>query len=158
MRRIALIVLCFALGVPAWAVDPADDSGTISIMNPEPGAKAAKHKSKAKPAHEQGATRPKGFGVKQNSRRGSSNPVYPAPLPKPQAPAAVPRIEQPVRRATVPRSYTAPATGRALPNLPSASGTETLQDKSVRCAHQAGVYGPNLTGNPNAYIGGCINQ
>jgi hypothetical protein len=70
----------------------------------------------------------------------------------------VPRIEQPSRRATVPPSYTAPGTGRALPNLPSGPGTETTQDKSVRCAHQSGVYGPNLTGNPNVYIGGCINQ
>jgi hypothetical protein len=28
----------------------------------------------------------------------------------------------------------------------------------VRCAHQAGVYGPNATGNPAGYIGSCINQ
>jgi hypothetical protein len=158
MLRGLTIVLAVALVAPAWAIDPADDSGTISIMKPEPGAKPAKHKSKAKPASEGEATPSKGFGVKQDSRRGSSNPVYPAPVPGPQAPAAVPRIEQPSRRATVPPSYTAPGTGRTLPNLPSASGTETLQDKSVRCAHQAGVYGPNLTGNPNAYVGGCINQ
>ena len=166
MLRKLIIVLVIALAAPALAVDSGGgggsggggDGGTINIMKPEPGTQAAKHKSKAKPAPEDEATQSKGFGVKQDSRRGSSNPVYPAPLPGPEAPAAVPRIEQPSRRATVPLSYTAPATGRALPNLPPPSGTETLQDKSVRCAHQAGVYGPNLTGNPNAYVGGCINQ
>jgi hypothetical protein len=156
MLRGLTIALIMVLATPAWAIDPADDSGTISIMKPEPGTKPAKHKRK--PANEEGATQPKGFGVKQDSRRGSSNPVYPAPLPGPQAPAPVPRIEQPSRRATVPPSYTAPGTGLTLPNLPSGRGAESTQDKSVRCAHQAGVYGPNLTGNPNAYVGGCINQ
>jgi hypothetical protein len=156
MLRALTVMLFVALAAPAWAIDPADDGGTINIMKPEPGSKPAKHKRK--PARQQEAAPAKGFGVKQNSRRGSSNPVYPAPLPGPQAPAVVPRIEQPLRRATVPPSYTVPATGRTLPNLLAPSGTETLQDKSVRCAHQASVYGPNLTGNPNAYIGGCINQ
>jgi len=28
----------------------------------------------------------------------------------------------------------------------------------VRCAHQAGVYGPAATGDRNSYIGSCINQ
>src|SRR4051812_21909883 len=142
MLRGLTIVLAIALATPAWAVDSGGDGGNISIMKPEPGTRPAKHKRK--PAHEEEATQPKGFGVKQDSRRGSSNPVYPAPLSGAQAPAAVPRIEQPSRRATVPPSYTAPATGRALPNLPSGPGPETTQDKSVRCAHQAGVYGPNL--------------
>jgi hypothetical protein len=158
MLRGLILVFALSLAAPAWAIDPADDSGTISIIKPEPGVKPAKHKSKAKPAPEGEAAQRKGFGVEQNSRRGSSNPVYPAPLPGPQAPAEVPRIKQPSRRANVPPSYTAPGTGRTLPNLPSSPGAETTQDKSVRCAHQAGVYGPNLTGNPNAYIGGCINQ
>jgi hypothetical protein len=155
MLRGLTFMLAVALAAPAWAIEPAEDSGTISIMKPEPGVKPAKHKRK--PASEGEVMQPKGFGVKQNSRRGSSNPVYPAPLPGPQAPAPVPRIEQPSHRAAVPPSYTAPGTGRTLPNLPSGPD-ETMQDKSVRCAHQAGVYGPNLTGNPNAYVGGCIIQ
>jgi hypothetical protein len=51
-----------------------------------------------------------------------------------------------------------PQTGRLLPNLPPPGGTETSQDRSARCAHQAGVYGPALTGDPGAYIRSCINQ
>ena len=55
-----------------------------------------------------------------------------------------------------------PETGRVLPNLPTVSGSgadgaETSQDRAVRCAHQAGVYG-QAAGNPSAYIGSCINQ
>ena len=157
MRRILLMVLCFALAAPAWAADPGGgDGGTINIMKPEPGTNPAKHKRKR--PYEEETTQPKGFGVKQDSRRGSSNPVYPTPLPGAGAPAPAPRIEQPARRAAVPPSIYVPETGRTLPNLPSGPGAETTQDKSVRCAHQAGVYGPSATGNPNAYIGSCINQ
>jgi hypothetical protein len=134
-------------------------------MKPEPGAAPApKHRRARKLLrhHETDTAEPKGYGVKQDSRRGSSNPVYPAPLPGPQAPARLPRIETPSRRATVPPPLYVPETGRTLPNLPTIGagpgGAETTQDKSVRCAHQAGVYGPNASGNPAGYIGSCINQ
>jgi hypothetical protein len=157
LRGSLILLLVVAFAAPAVA-GGGDGGGTINIMKPEPGTKPAKHKRA--PAREEGAAPPKGFGVKQDSRRGSSNPVYPAPLPGPQAPDPVPRIETPGRRATVPPPLYVPETGRALPNLPAtgAGGAETTQDKSVRCAHQAGVHGPNATGNPAGYIGSCINQ
>jgi hypothetical protein len=156
LRGSLILLLVLALAAPAVA----GGGDTINIMRPEPGAKPAKHKRA--PAGEEEAAPPKGFVVKQDSRRGSSNTVYPAPLPGPQAPDPVPRIENPARRATVLPPLHVPETGRALPNLPTtgagAGGVETTQDKSVRCAHQAGVYGPNATGNPAGYIGSCINQ
>src|SRR6185437_14022014 len=49
-------------------------------------------------------------------------------------------------RAAIPPPIVVPQTGRALPNLPTVSGSgpggsETFQDRAARCAHQAGVYG-----------------
>jgi hypothetical protein len=159
LRGSLILLVVLTLAAPAVA-GGGDGGGTINIMKPEPGTKPAKHKRA--PAREEGAAPPKGFGVKQDSRRGSSNPVYPAPLSGPQTPARVPRIETPARRATVPPPLYVPETGRTLPNLPAAvagsGGGETTQDKSVRCAHQAGVFGPNATGNPAGYVGSCINQ
>ncbi len=153
-------MLVLTLSAPALSAEA--DSGTFNIMRPEPGTPAAKHHGPRKvPVHRE-ATQPKGYGVKEQTRRGSSNPVYPIPLPGPQAPLPVPHREvvTPVPK-TLPPLYV-PQTGRALPNLPAIGsgpgGAETLQDKSARCAHQAGVYGPNATGNPSAYIGSCINQ
>lgn len=163
-----LLILLFvlALAAPAFAAEPGDGGGTINIMRPEPRTPAAKHRLKHRRVHKSPAepetAEPKGYGVKQDTRRGSSSPVYPAPLPGPQAPATVPHIETPSRRATVPPPLFAPETGRTLPNLPTIGagpgGAETTQDKSVRCAHQAGVYGPSATGNPAGYIGSRINQ
>jgi hypothetical protein len=96
---------------------------------------------------------------KARKARGSSNPVYPAPLPRPQKPAPVPRLQAaPPRGRDVPPALLVPQTGRLLPNLPPAGGSETLQERSVRCAHQAGVYGPALTGDQGSYIRSCINQ
>ena len=65
-------------------------------------------------------------------------------------------------RAAVPPPLLVPETGRLLPNLPSVSGagpngTETFQDRSARCAHQAGVYGAGA-GDQGSYIRSCINQ
>ena len=166
MLRGLLILLCvLALAAPAFAAEqnPADDSGTISIMKPEPHAPAPKHRAR-KPTRvrETETAAPKGFGVKQDTRRGSSNSVYPTPLPGPQAPLPVPQIEAAPRRPVTPPPLYVPETGRALPNLPTIGagpgGSETSQDKAVRCAHQAGVYGPSATGNPAGYIGSCINQ
>jgi len=46
--------------------------------------------------------------------------------------------------------------------LPTVSGSgrggaETFQDRSARCAHQAGVYG-QAAGNAGNYMGSCVNQ
>ncbi len=96
------------------------------------------------------------------ARRGSSNPVYPTPLPAPQKYNPPPSQEVVVPRAaqTPPPIYV-PRTGQSLPNLPTIGsgpgGAETGQDRAVRCAHQAGVYGA-AAGDRNAYVGGCINQ
>jgi hypothetical protein len=62
----------------------------------------------------------------------------------------------------VPPSVFVPQTGRTFQNLPTVSGSgpggaETFQDRSARCAHQAGVYG-QAAGNAGNYMGSCINQ
>lgn len=99
-------------------------------------------------------------------------PVYPEPWlpPKYHSPHGTRQhIEHPRRssppatqRARIPPPIVVPETGRVLPNLPTVSpsgpnGTETYQDRALRCAHQAGVYG-QAAGNRNTYIGTCINQ
>ena len=65
------------------------------------------------------------------------------------------------RPSALPPPLVVPQTGQALPNLPmigsGPGGTETSQDRALRCAHQAGVYGA-AAGDRNAYVGGCINQ
>jgi hypothetical protein len=112
-----------------------------SIMAPEPGTKAP---------------------AKAKHRRGSSNPVYPTPLPPPLhyvPPESSATVTQP---APVPPALISPKTGQALPNLPTVApsgprGTESYQDRAVRCAHQAGVYG-QAAGDRAGYIGSCINQ
>lgn len=100
---------------------------------------------------------------KHISRRGSSSPVYPQPLPAPQN-LTGPSPQQVVTPSppTVPPLLYVPQTGRVLPNLPTVvpsgpNGTETSQDHAARCAHQAGVYG-QAAGDRTSYIGSCINQ
>jgi hypothetical protein len=162
LRGSLILLFVLALAVPAAAGGDDGGGGSINIVKPEPGA-APKHRAR-KPTRdrETETAAPKGFGVKQDTRRGSSNSVYPTPLPGPQAPLAVPQIEAAPRRAVTPPPLFVPETGRTLPNLPTIGagpgGSETTQDKSLRCAHQAGVYGPSATGNPAGYIGSCINQ
>jgi hypothetical protein len=89
---------------------------------------------------------------KYKSPRGTRQHVV---IPQPST------VPQP--RAVVPPPLFVPQTGQSLPNLPAATGAgprgrETSQDRAVRCAHQAGVYGPAATGDRNSYIGSCINQ
>lgn len=90
---------------------------------------------------------------KYKSPRGSrEHVVIPPPPPAPS----------PQHRAGVPPSLFVPQTGRELPNLPAVSGagpngSETAQDRALRCAHQAGVYGA-AAGDRAAYVGSCINQ
>jgi hypothetical protein len=136
-----LALLVFALLppiMPAQAQSLRDDN--YNIIAPEPGT-TPKHTAPA----------PRG-----KKRIGSSSPVYPTPLPPPlhyNPPPALP----------VPPSMYVPQTGQVVPNLPSVTGSgsgggETFQDRAIRCANQAGVYGPGITGDRNTYIGGCINQ
>ncbi|MGI8525999.1 MAG: hypothetical protein ACR2K5_07425 [Pseudolabrys sp.] len=90
---------------------------------------------------------------------GSSNQVYPARLPQPDHFVPLRAITAEPNVRAVPPYVVSPDTGRALPNLPTLRGSglggaETGQDRAVRCAHQAGVYGE--TGG--SYLGTCINQ
>ena len=69
----------------------------------------------------------------------------------------------PQLHAVTPPPLYVPETGRTLPNLPTVSGSgpngsETYQDRALRCTHQAGAYGPALTGDRGTYIRTCINQ
>ena len=96
------------------------------------------------------------------TRHGSSSPVYPTPLPPPLHYIPPPTQSVVTPQPTVPPPLYVPQTGRLLQNLPTVApsgpnGSETSQDRAVRCAHQAGVYG-QAAGDRNAYIGSCINQ
>jgi hypothetical protein len=141
VRRILQAALAMlALVALAGSAHAQSGGDGYSIMQPEPQASPPKH----------------------NSRRGSSNSVYPTPLPGPQAPAAVPRVPEPLpRRAHTPPPIFVPQTGQMLPNLAvpgsGRGGAETGQDRALRCAHQAGVYG-QAAGDRNTYVGTCVNQ
>jgi hypothetical protein len=132
---IAMLALAATIsGAPARA---ASDDSRYTIMVPEKDAKSDKPEPWLAP--------------KYKSPRGTPEHVV-----MPQSKSAPPK------RAAVPPPMMVPETGRVLPNLPTVSGSgpnggETYQDRAVRCAHQAGVYG-QAAGNPSAYIGGCINQ
>jgi hypothetical protein len=131
MRKHDLIVLmALAMVFPTLPVHAASDDDRYTIMKPEPW-----------------------LAPKYQSPRGTRQRVKtPKPAPSPA----------PARRTQVPPPMHVPETGRVLPNLPSAGsgrgGAETVQDRSVRCAHQSGVHGPAATGSPGSYIRGCINQ
>jgi hypothetical protein len=125
---IALLALAaIATAVPARA---QSDDDRYTIMQPEPWL-PPKYKSPR--------------GTRQHI-------VTPRPIEVPQ-----------LQPATPPPLYV-PQTGQVLPNLPAISGAgagaggrETSQDRAVRCANQAGVYG-QAAGDRNAYVGSCINQ
>ncbi len=131
--------------MPAVSAKAQSGERSYDIMRPEkPAAK------KPPPKH------------KHRAARGSSTIVYPAPLPPPAHYNPQPPPSVITRPAEVPPPLLVPQTGRVLPNLPTAvpsgpNGTETYQDRAVRCAHQAGVYGQTAGDRPS-YIGSCINQ
>lgn len=133
---IGLVVLTAFAAAPPCA-HAASDSDPYTIMVPEKGSRPSAPEPWLAP--------------KYKSPRGTPQHVV-TPTP--------PRVPRP--RAVVPPSINVPETGRTLQNLPAPvgagpGGAETLQDRALRCAHQAGVYG-QAAGNRNAYIGGCINQ
>ncbi len=89
-------------------------------------------------------------------------PKYHSPRGTPERQVAPPRIHVPQRQVTTPPPMLVPQTGQVLPNMPVINGAgpggrETSQDRAVRCANQAGVYGANA-GNPSSYVNSCINQ
>ncbi len=164
MRAVFILLLTVICAAPALAAG-REDNGTINIMAPEPGVATHRpaHRPRAhKPRRHRLAKDPKGFGAKQDTRRGSSVIVRPTPLPPPThyRPPASTVVPQP--RSTVPSQLYVPQTGRTLPNLPSASGSgphgaETFGERAARCAHQAGMYGA-AAGDRAAYINTCVNQ
>jgi len=71
-------------------------------------------------------------------------------------------LNVPPSQYAVPPPLYVPQTGQVLPNLPGVtgagqSGRETSQDRALRCANQAGVYGA-AAGDRNTYVNSCINQ
>jgi len=140
---IALLICAFA--VPAQA-QSADDNFTIMTPEKPAPAKPELKKSEAPNRHP----------------RGSSTLVSPTPLPPPLHYNPPPVQAIPPPQPQVPPPLYVPRTGAVVPNLPmignGPGGSETAQDRALRCAHQAGVYGPAQTGDRNVYIGSCINQ
>jgi len=126
--RIALALIAILVVAPASAGVLDDDN--YSIIKPEP--------------------TPPGVVKPYKSPRGTKQRVT-VPKPIPDQPRTIPAMPPPV---------ISPQTGQAYPNLPppvagsGIGGRETGQDRAMRCAHQAGVYG-QTGGN---YIGTCINQ
>jgi len=137
MRKLWPIgTLLLAVALPVVSVHA--QSG-YDIMVPERGAKPDKYEPWLAP--------------KYKSPRGTRQHV------KPLRRAAEP--DQP-RVSTPPPPIVVPETGVALPNMRTLSpsgprGTESFQDKALRCAHQAGAYG-SAAGNRGTYIGTCVNQ
>lgn len=143
MRRLLVITMLFVSALPAVLAHAQGRSGydimsdNYSIMVPEKG-----YRPKAPEPW---------LAPKYQSPRGTVKHVT---IPKSS-------IVPPPHAATPP-PIVVPQTGRALPNLPTLSGSgpggrETFQDRAARCAHQAGVYG-QAAGDRNTYVGTCINQ
>jgi hypothetical protein len=136
---LAIGVLIAAALAPQLSVRAQTVDDPYSIMRPEPGTK------QPKPSEPW-------LAPKYRSPRGTKQHVKP-PRNAPPVVQTYPNSPPPVY---------VPETGRLLPNLPALpgagpGGAETGQDRALRCAHQAGVYG-QAAGNRDAYIGSCINQ
>jgi hypothetical protein len=122
--RIASLI-ALALLVAAPALAQNDYMGPYNIMRPEPGVPP-----------------------KYKTPRGSTEHVI---IP--------PSTEVPLSQAVVMPPLVIPQTGQVVPNQPvlvpsGPNGTETYQDRAVRCATQAGTYGGDRVG----FVGTCINQ
>lgn len=130
------LIILVALALVTSAASAQSYNERYSIMRPEPGAKRQLPHIDLVPTYK--------------SPRGTRNDVV---IPRPATP--------PLPHAQVPPPLYVPQTGQTLPNMPmqgsGPGGRETYQDRAIRCAHQAGVYGQSA-GNSNAYIGSCINQ
>ena len=135
---IMLMVLSAALATPAAAQTGNILSDNYSIMVPEKGSKQKQKVSKREQPEPW-------LAPKYRSPSGSVQQVH---IPKS-------KIVNPPS-ATDPGYVYVPQTGRTFQNLPTPGrGTETSQDRAMRCAHQAGVYGQ--TGNARgSYMGSCL--
>lgn len=129
MQFVVTLTLSF-LFVAAPAVAGVLDDDNYSIMKPEP--------------------TPPGVVKPYKSPRGANKRVT-VPKHPSQAERHIPRMPPPIVNQR---------TGQAYPNLPppvpgsGIGGRETGQDRALRCAHQAGVYGQTGTN----YLATCINQ
>jgi hypothetical protein len=140
MNRLSITCLALALsfGTAIAVQAKSPDYDGYSIMVPEKGAKRKTPEPWLAPEYK--------------SPHGTRKHVK---IPRPS--------RTPERHAVNPPPIYVPQTGRVLSNLPTVSGSgtggsETYQDRAVRCAPQAGAYGTAATGNRTAYIGSCINQ
>src|SRR5690348_5366771 len=134
MRPILVMATAAALFAPGYA--HAQSERDYNIMRPEPGYPEELPTPWLPP--------------KYRSPRGSHNrvePVRPAPSPR-------------THEAVTPPPVYVPRTGRYVPSAPVLSpsgpnGTETFQDRATRCVGQSSSVG---AGNPNTYVGTCVNQ
>jgi hypothetical protein len=120
-----MIGLLLAAAAIAPAFAQVDYQGRYNIMRPEPGVPP-----------------------KYKSPRGSTEHVV---IP--------PSMQVPLSQTVVMPPLVIPQTGQVVPNQPLLApsgprGTETYQDRAMRCATQAGTYG----GDRTAFVGTCINQ
>jgi hypothetical protein len=124
-----------------------DSSYPNSIMAPEPGAH--------RPLHTTKPLSPQIFHHHFRYAHGSSGSVLPTPLPKTQA-LPLPSDANALTVKPITTTEQGPTIlpgGQAIPNLPH--GTETLQDRASRCAHQQGLN--NIPGSAsNQYMTACV--
>ena len=134
---IMLIVLSAALATPAVAQAGNILSDDYQIMVPEKGSPQRKAATREVPEP--------WLAPKYKSPRGTVKQVH---IPKS-------KIVSPPQAAD-PGSVYVPQSGRTFQNLPTPGrGTETFQDRAIRCTHQAGVYGQ--TGSARgSYMGSCL--
>ena len=131
---IMLIVLSTALATPVLAQPGNILSDNYSIMVPEKGSKQKISKREQPEPW---------LAPKYKSPSGTAQQVR---IPKS-------KIVNPPS-ATDPGYVYVPQTGRTFQNLPTPGrGTETFQDRAIRCHHQAGVYGQTGSGS---YMGSCL--
>ncbi|HXD45131.1 MAG TPA: hypothetical protein VN655_08345 [Pseudolabrys sp.] len=133
MRPILVMAMAAALFAPGYA--HAQSERDYNIMRPEPGYPEELPTPWLPP--------------KYKSPRGSHNRVE--PIPQQHRHVVEPRQSPPL---------VVPQTGQVVPQSPVISpsgpnGTETFQDRATRCVGQSSAPG---AGNPNAYVGTCVNQ
>jgi len=138
MRLAVVVPVAVALIVPAAAQAQQKDPNWV-IMAPEPGRPPEMPQPWITPTYKS----PRGLPQHVRTRRHRRH-VESRRLSEPPPPIIVPQ------------------TGLAVPTLPTLSpsgphGTETFQDKALRCTHQAGAYSA-LAGDRSTYIGSCVNQ